>query len=423
MREVLGHAGRVKTDDVRRPVVSCTLLVAVLVSGIARRSILSTAVLFLFVGVVAGELGVLPTGVPSNLVAELAEFALFSVLFTDGMRAGLADLRGAWRLPGRLLLLGLPLTMIGNAVLAHLLAGLPWLESFLLGAVLSPTDPVFASAIVGREEVPGRVRHLLNVESGLNDGLALPVVLLLLAAAGGPGSRPLSVVGELAIGIVLGAAVPLAVSGIRRVQVFEASHRYEPLAAVAVALIVLASARVTKANEFLAAFASGSVLATVDPKLRREFGRFGELVTELLKLAALLVFGGLVTVSLLTRVGVGGWTFAVLALVAVRPAAVWLSLAGSGVRGRELVAVAWFGPKGFAVRRLRAHRRRLGHRCESTALRPRSSDGCTLDRRSFVDGRPRRPVVPACSRGAARGQARQAVDAIGLTATAPASRS
>ena len=91
----------------------------------------------------------------------------------------------AWRLPGRALLLGLPLTLALTAVFAHYIAGLPWLESFLLGAILAPTDPVFAAAIVGREEVPGRLRHLLNVESGVNDGLALPIVLVLLAATGG----------------------------------------------------------------------------------------------------------------------------------------------------------------------------------------------------------------------------------------------
>ena len=78
-------------------------------------------------------------------------------------------------------MLGLPLTLLLTALFAHLVVGLPWAQSLLVGAVLSPTDPVFASAIVGREEVPARLRHLLNVESGLNDGLALPVVLVLLA--------------------------------------------------------------------------------------------------------------------------------------------------------------------------------------------------------------------------------------------------
>ncbi len=96
---------------------------------------------------------------------ELAELALFSVLFTDGMRTGVGDQRTAWRLPGRALILGMPLTFGITALLAHLVAGLPCLESMLVGAVLAPTDPVFASAIVGRPEVPQRLRRLLNVEN------------------------------------------------------------------------------------------------------------------------------------------------------------------------------------------------------------------------------------------------------------------
>src|SRR5665647_969366 len=112
------------------------LLVAVLISERANRTVLSTAVLFLLGGID------IRTGGP--LVAGLAELALFSVLFTDGMRVGVADLRSAWRLPGRALLLGLPLTLVITAAAAHYVAGLPWLHSFLLGAILAPTDPVFA---------------------------------------------------------------------------------------------------------------------------------------------------------------------------------------------------------------------------------------------------------------------------------------
>ena len=107
----------------------------------------------------------------------IAELALFSVLYTDGMRAPVRDLVSAWRLPGRALLLGLPLTLLGTALLARYVVGLSWAESILIGAALSPTDPVFAAAIVGREGIPSRLRFLLNVESGLNDGLALAIAL------------------------------------------------------------------------------------------------------------------------------------------------------------------------------------------------------------------------------------------------------
>lgn len=169
-------------------VFAVALLAAVLLSGLAERTVLSTAVLFLVVGFLAGGVTDFLTLLPEEpLTIRLAELALFAVLFTDGMRLRARDLAYAWHLPGRALLLGLPLTLLLTALLAHFVAGLPWVASLLVGAVLSPTDPIFASALVGREEVPLRLRRLLNVESGLNDSLALPIVLVLLAAS--PPSR------------------------------------------------------------------------------------------------------------------------------------------------------------------------------------------------------------------------------------------
>lgn len=96
------------------------------------------------------------------MIQIVAELALFSVLFTDGMRIGVRQLAGAWRLPGRALLYGMPLTLIGTVLIAKCLTHFSWLEALLVGAVLAPTDPVFAAALVGREEVPRRLRHLLN---------------------------------------------------------------------------------------------------------------------------------------------------------------------------------------------------------------------------------------------------------------------
>jgi NhaP-type Na+/H+ or K+/H+ antiporter len=144
------------------------LLLAVLVSALAHRTILSTAVLFLAAGFILGPdtTGGLDVDAESPIVGILAELALFAVLFTDGMRVGWADLRSAWRLPGRALGWGLPLTLLITALAAHFVVGLGWAEALLIGAILAPTDPVFASALVGNEKVPARLRHLLNVESG-----------------------------------------------------------------------------------------------------------------------------------------------------------------------------------------------------------------------------------------------------------------
>jgi NhaP-type Na+/H+ or K+/H+ antiporter len=328
-----------------------TLLAAVLVSALAKRTILSTAVLFLVAGFALGadNLGVLDVHADSPIVATLAELALFAVLFTDGMRVGWVDLRSAWRLPGRALGWGLPLTLLVTAVAAHYVAGLGWPESLLIGAILAPTDPVFASALVGNDKVPARLRHLLNVESGVNDGLALPFVIVFLAVASGSADLH---VGELAVevslGLVVGVVIPVAAILLERSRFFSASPVYEPLNGLAIGLLVLGVCEVTHANLFLAGFSAGITVATFGPRQRAAFEHFGESIAELFKLAALLVFGALISVEFLGEISWTGWAFAVLAIFVARPVALWLSFLRSGLDLREQAAAMWFGPKGFA---------------------------------------------------------------------------
>jgi sodium/hydrogen antiporter len=352
--------GATGDDDPRRStgqpmplllVFAVVLLLAVLLSALAHRTVLSTAVLFLVAGFVvgAGMLGLVRLDATTPVVAILAELALFAVLFTDGMRVGWADLRSAWRLPGRALGWGLPLTLLVTAVLAHVVVGLGWVEAFLVGAILAPTDPVFAAALVGNDKVPGRLRHLLNVESGVNDGLALPFVVVLLAVAADSDDLHLTAIGaELLLGIAIGIAVPWVAIRLERTRLFAVSPQYAPLNAVAIGLLVLALAKTTHANLFLAAFAAGVTVATIGRKEREAFEQFGELVAEILKLAALLVFGALLTPAFFGGFGWREWLFAVLALILARPLALWISFLGAGLDRREQLAAMWFGPKGFA---------------------------------------------------------------------------
>jgi len=197
--------------------------------------------------------------------------------------------------------------------------------------------------------VPYRLRHLLNVESGANDGLALPFVILFLAIASG--SRDLhlgELATELALGLLIGVAVPLAAIGLERLRWFGSSAQYAPLNGVAIGLLVLALGQVTHGNLFLAAFAAGSTVATFGPRQRVAFEHFGENIAELLKLAALLVFGALISIEFLGEISWPGWVFAVLAIVVARPVALAVAFFRSGMHAREQVAAMWFGPKGFA---------------------------------------------------------------------------
>ena len=326
------------------------LVLTVALSGLAARSVLSTALIFLVAGALVGPgfLGLIDVSPQSPLVRTLADLALFTVLFVDGGRLPLAQLRAEWRLSGRALGLGMPLSLVLVAVITHLLVGLDWATALLVGAILSPTDPVFASAIVGRDEVPVRLRRILNVESGLNDGLALPFVLVFLALSNGGDAGVGHIAVELVLGLVLGVGLPLVVTALFRVPTLGSEPRLQPLGPLAVAVMLYGLCALTGANSYLAAFSAGITIATVAPEPSRSFEPFGELVSELTKFAAVMVFGALLTPRFFAELPPGAWAVAMVSLLVVRPVSVLVSLWRAGLPRRELYAAAWFGPKGFA---------------------------------------------------------------------------
>ncbi|GAA1227393.1 MULTISPECIES: cation:proton antiporter [Streptomyces] len=335
-------------------VFGVALLIVVLLSGLAARTVLSTSFLFLVGGALVsdGFLGLIHITPDSDIVSMTADLALFAVLFTDGMHVSFPKLRANWKHPARALGLGMPIAFVGMALVTHYLVGLDWTTSFLVGAVLAPTDPVFASAIVGRKEVPAKLRQLLNVESGINDGLALPVVLVLIAAAGptsGHAESSLSKIAlELVLGLAFGVILPMAVIALVRFRLLGAESKLQPLLPLAIGVILYAVCHLTHANPYLAAFSAGAVLAARSPQAHEAFEPLGEALAELAKFAALLVFGALLTPQLFGDLSLGGYVAVVLAIVLIRPASLLLSLIGSRIERREVLVAAWFGPKGFA---------------------------------------------------------------------------
>ncbi len=323
------------------------LMAATLLSDLAQRSVFSLSVLFLAGGALAGNLGFFAPDPTDPFIGQWTEVALFAVLFTDGMRLSLNDLSHSSHWPGRALILGLPITLLGIAILGRLLLGLSWVEGLLVGSILSPTDPVLTSAIAGAQTIPEKVRHLLQVESGLNDGLALPIVFVLLRLL--QKQRP--ELGELGFEVVGGIAIGLGVAWIstllKRWCGFSVSREYETLFVSAVGIGTLAISSVFSANEFLAAFAAGLMLRTRDPNYRAAFTPFGKPLVELLKLSGLFLFGTLIRPAYLD------WTwpaivFAITVLVIPRTVGLGVALTGTKISRPEFWTAAWFGPRGFA---------------------------------------------------------------------------
>jgi NhaP-type Na+/H+ or K+/H+ antiporter len=345
-------------------VVGALLVLGALASGIERRSALSLTSVFVVAGFVLGPgvTGTLHFDARSGFVSELATVALVVILFRDGLEVDGELLARHWSLPLRKLVLAMPLTCAIVALATRLLTDLSWTECFLLGALLSPTDPVLSSSVVTNPRVPAVVRHSLNLESGLNDGLALPAVLAFAAALQiGRGHFVWwrFVLEDVSIGFAVGLATGLVGSWLLRpsaahlegVPPFQKSLYALGVAFGAYGIAVL----IPHGNGLIAVFVAAIVLGIRRPDLREYYERQAQNLVELVKLGIFVVFG-----SLLTFHGLFGDGWAAVGIVAVtllvaRPVAVFLALIGARTVGAARLDaptkafMAWFGPKGVAT--------------------------------------------------------------------------
>jgi NhaP-type Na+/H+ or K+/H+ antiporter len=331
-------------------VFGLVLLGVVLLSERARQTVLSSAVVVLATGLLVGRggLGWISLTPSSDALGTFAETALYSVLFVDGARLDLRATRKSWTLPGRALLIGLPLSVLGLAVAGHWVLQLPWLQALLVAAILSPTDPVFASVLLEQETVPSRLRMLLSVESGLNDGLALPLVFVLLDALSGERSEWGRLTIEVLGGAAIGVALPWAFCLLEKREIFAIADSYRPLVGIGLAFTLFGTCKVAGLNEFLAAFAGGMTFNLLQSEHAGAFLRFGEPLAESAKLMAVLAFGAALSLDIALQAGSRTIPFVLLALIVVRPVALLGALVQRGLSLQQWTAAAWFGPKGFA---------------------------------------------------------------------------
>jgi NhaP-type Na+/H+ or K+/H+ antiporter len=332
------------------------LMLGALVSGVVRRSFLALTPLFVLAGFAlgAGALEVLDFDARSAFVSDVAIVALIVILFRDGLEVEGELLQRAWRLPVRKLVVAMPITCGIVAVVTKALTDLDWTEAFLVGALLSPTDPVLSSGVVTNPRVPRVVRHSLNLESGLNDGLALaPVLALTMALAHDSGFVWWKfVLQDVGLGFAFGLAMGLLASLLMPRGSLQAGipEHQKSLYALGTAFATYgATSLPPEGNGLIAVFTAAIVLGIRRPDLRHSFESRADDIVEIVKLGVFVVFGSLLTLDGLFGDGGAVVAIAAVTLLLARPVAVWIALAGTGRAAPEKAFMAWFGPKGVAT--------------------------------------------------------------------------
>ena len=316
---------------------------------------LTGPMIFVAFGLIAWRTDLVTLSPDHILVHGLAEVTLVVVLFADAARIDIRRLRREHALPIRLLFAGIPLTvLLGTGAALLLLPVLSVWEAALVATILAATDAALGQAVVSSPVVPLRIRNTLNVESGLNDGLALPFVLIFasLASMGGEGASHWIRFGLMQVslgplaGIVVGALGALGVQTALKRKWTSAPH--EGIATVATAALAVAVAEGIGGNGFIAAFVAGLTFGNLIPRRCDFVHEFAESEGQLLTLATFGLVGACVIPHALANSELAWWLYAVAALTVIRMLATSLALTGAKVRASAHLFLGWFGPRGLA---------------------------------------------------------------------------
>ena len=338
-------------------VLGVLLMCGALIAGLAHRTFLSLTAIFVVAGFVLGPgvFDALEFRAHSGFVEVLAVVALVLILFRDGLEVEAEMLQRAWRPPLRKLVLAMPVTAALVACVTKVVTNLSWTEAFLVGSLLSPTDTVLSSSVVTNPRVPRMIRHSLNLESGLNDGLALPAVLAFTYALD-PTKHGFvwwhfvlrDVTLGFAVGIVVGLVASLVMARSTDLR-WEVSPHDKAMYAIGVAFATYSLAHAVHGNGLIAVFVCAIALGIRRPDIREAFQGRSEDVIEIVKLGVFVVFGALLTFHGLFHDGWAALAIVVFTLVVARPAAVLVSLVRTRTDLATRLFMGWFGPKGVAT--------------------------------------------------------------------------
>lgn len=341
--------------------VSGFLLFYSIFAGRFESRLINGPLLYLLVGLVLGPavLNVLAPSVTGQGMRVLAELTLAIVLFTDAANANLTVLRANNWLPLRLLSMGLPLCLLAGFGFALFLFGeeMPWLEAAILATMLAPTDAALGKAVVSNTHVPAPIREGLNVESGLNDGICVPVLFILLALLAPEeqhhGTVTLALIliaEEIGIGMVVGIGLALTTAALLRVAVRKqwSLPVWKQLIMPGLAILMFALAQSLGGSGFIAAFVGGLVAGHLLGEHRHSYLHSNEGYGELLSVIVWMLFGSVVIINVWPFFSWKTWVYAVASLTVLRMLPVWISLLGTNLGTESRLFIGWFGPRGLA---------------------------------------------------------------------------
>lgn len=341
-------------------VIAAFLLVYSLIAGRFESKLVNGPLLFLLTGWLLGPGGLelLSLSIDSAGIKLLAELTLVIVLFNDAANTNWQVLLANRQLPIRLLLIGLPLTLLCGALFGHwIFPDLPLLEMAILSTILAPTDAALGKAVVSNPAVPAPVREGLNQESGLNDGICVPVLLLLLAlitpTEQHAGTATLAITLMLEeIGIGLLVAFVLTSLTIRLLKISYLNGWQLPLwrqlTMPGLALLCFALAQTLGGSGFIAAFVGGLFIGHRLGEHKHAYMDSCEGYGDLLSVVIWMVFGATLMPILPELLHWQYWLYAIASLTLLRMVPVWLSLIGTGLKPELKLFIGWFGPRGLA---------------------------------------------------------------------------
>jgi NhaP-type Na+/H+ or K+/H+ antiporter len=340
-------------------ILAAGLLAFGLISQRIERLALTAPMLFLLLGVASGPIlfDWSAPAIESSALKIIAELTLALILFTDASQVQRSHLVKFENLPIRLLGIGLPLTMLAGAAIAFILYPGHWQVAVMIGIILAPTDAALAQSVFSASAIKEKLRHSITVESGLNDGLALPFLLLIIAIAS---ASDLSTVDpwywgnfllkQIALGALLGVAV-----GYFGGYLLEKAGKhdwmdpvFQRLASVALALVTYTGAEHSGGNGFIAVFMAGLFLHAGRTMVVTRLKEFGEAEGQLLTLVMFFLFGLIYVPDALPQITSATILYALLSLTLIRIIPVLLALSGTGLSIKEKLFLGWFGPRGIA---------------------------------------------------------------------------